>query len=88
MTRRWKWFLRAREVAIDVTGQAEPDGEVPGRYRRRAVEGAVPELRVTSRCDGAVVYERPEERPAPITTNQRASRYGPPSPHQPTEERP
>jgi hypothetical protein len=36
---------------------------------------------VTSRRDGALVYERPEERPAPITTNQRAGRYttSPPS---------
>ena len=78
MARRWKWFLRARGVVVDLTGQAEPDGEVPGRYRRRAVEDVVPELRATSRCDGAVVYERPEERPAPITTNQRAGRYTPP----------
>nr|MDT0660784.1 hypothetical protein [Micromonospora sp. DSM 115978] len=87
MARRWKWFLRAREVAIDLTGQAEPDGEGPGRYRRRVVEGVVPELRVTSRCDGAEVYERPGERPAPITTNQRAGRYTPPVPRQRAEER-
>ena len=87
MARRWKWFLRARKVVIDLTGEAEQDGVVPGRSRRRAVEGVVPEVRVTSRCDGAVVYERPEERPAPITTNQRAGRYAPPVPHQRTGER-
>ncbi|MDG4829353.1 hypothetical protein O7627_08545 [Solwaraspora sp. WMMD1047] len=76
-----------REVAIDLTGQSEPDGTVPGRYRRRAMESVVPELRVTARCDGALVYERSEERPAPITTNQRAGRYTPPVPRQRIEER-
>ncbi|MGC5031086.1 hypothetical protein [Micromonospora sp. DT229] len=64
MGRRWKWFLRAGPVALDLTGQAVPDGDVPGRFRRISVEHVVPELRVTSRCDGAEVYERPEERPA------------------------
>ncbi|GAB3839999.1 hypothetical protein GCM10029963_07900 [Micromonospora andamanensis] len=64
MGRRWKWFLRPGPVALDLTGQAVPDGDVPGRFRRVSVEHLVPELRVTSRCDGALVYERPEERSA------------------------
>ncbi|MDG4797541.1 hypothetical protein [Micromonospora sp. WMMD1082] len=64
MGRRWKWFLRPGEVALDLTGPA-------------AVEHAVPESRLTSRCDGALVYERPEERPASPGRNQRAARYDP-----------
>ncbi|MEV4712833.1 hypothetical protein [Micromonospora sp. NPDC049374] len=76
MGRRWKWFLRPGPVALDLTGQAVPDGDVPGRFRRVSVEHLVPELRVTSRCDGALVYERPEERPAVSSArNQRAGRY-------------
>ncbi|WP_141714732.1 hypothetical protein [Micromonospora mirobrigensis] len=63
---------------IDLTGRAVPDGDVPGRFRRLAVEHVVPEFRVTSRCDGALVYERPEERAAgSAARNQRADRYGP-----------
>ncbi len=78
MGRRWKWFLRPGPIALDLTGQAVPDGDVPGRFRRVSVEHVVPELRVTSRCDGALVYERPEERPAvPSARNQRAGRYEP-----------
>lgn len=78
MRRRWKWFLRPRKVVLDLTGQVVPDGDVPGRFRRLAVERVVPELRVTSRCDGALVYERPEERPAASSArNQRAGRYEP-----------
>lgn len=78
MGRQWKWFLRPRKVVLDLTGQAVPDGDVPGRYRRLAVEHLVPELRETSRCDGALVYERPEERPpASPARNQRAGRYEP-----------
>ncbi|MBQ1026510.1 hypothetical protein [Micromonospora sp. C95] len=78
MGRRWKWFLRPGEVTLDLTGQAVPDGDVPGRFRRLAVEHVVPELRVTSRCDGAEVYEVPEERPATSSArNQRPSRYDP-----------
>ncbi|RFS47159.1 hypothetical protein D0Q02_08435 [Micromonospora craniellae] len=56
--------MRPGPVALDLTGQAVPDGDVPGRFRRVAVELVVPELRVTSRCDGTEVYEQPEERPA------------------------
>ncbi|BCJ62776.1 hypothetical protein Jiend_61980 [Micromonospora endophytica] len=56
--------LRPGPVALDLTGQAVPDGDVPGRFRRVSVEHVVPELRLTSGCDGAEVYERPEERPA------------------------
>ncbi|MBL6276086.1 hypothetical protein JMF97_07925 [Micromonospora fiedleri] len=73
MGRRWKWFLRAGPVALDLTGQPVPDGDVPGRFRRLPVEQLVPELRLTSRCDGAEVYERPEERPAG-SRNRRAGR--------------
>ncbi|MGC5053158.1 hypothetical protein ACLQ2S_17085 [Micromonospora sp. DT48] len=77
MGRRWKWFLRPGKVALDLTGQAVPDGDVPGRFRRLTVEHVVPEMRETSRCDGALVYERPEERSAVPGRNQRASRYDP-----------
>ncbi|MBX7266929.1 hypothetical protein KIF24_13415 [Micromonospora sp. Llam7] len=72
---RWKWFLRPGKVALDLTGQAVPDGDVPGRFRRQVIEHLVPQARVTSRCDGALVYERPEERPASPGRNQRAGRY-------------
>jgi len=75
MARRWKWFLRPGEVVIDLTGQAVPDGDVPGRWRRLTVENVVPDCRVTSRCDGAFVYERPEERRAALAANRRADRY-------------
>ena len=74
MGRRWKWFLRPGKVALDLVGQVVPDGDVPGRFRRATEEHVVPEMRVTSRCDGAVVYERPEERSA-AARNQRAGRY-------------
>ncbi|MEU8215602.1 hypothetical protein AB0C47_07520 [Micromonospora taraxaci] len=63
---------------IDLTGQAVPDGDVPGRFRRLVVEHVVPELRMTSRCHGALVYEWPEERPAASAArNQQAGRYAP-----------
>ncbi|MET8909528.1 hypothetical protein [Micromonospora sp. NPDC004551] len=43
-----------------------------------AVEHVVPELRMTSRCDGALVYERSKERPAVSSPrDQRAGRYEP-----------
>ncbi|MFV2101645.1 hypothetical protein [Micromonospora sp. LOL_024] len=74
---RWKWFLRPGKVALDLTGQAVPDAAVPGRFRRQAIEHVVPQARVTSRCDGALVHERPEERLAAPGRNQRASRYEP-----------
>ncbi|WP_327038005.1 hypothetical protein [Micromonospora maris] len=77
MGRRWKWFLRPGKVAVDLTGQAVPDGDVPGRFRRLVVEDVVPELRVTSRCDDAVVYERPEERPVATDHGQRADDHRP-----------
>ena len=63
---RWKWFLRPGKVALDLTGQAVPDGDMPGRFRRLAIEHVVPELQVTSRCDDTLVYELPEERPASV----------------------
>ncbi|MFC0030070.1 hypothetical protein ACFFMM_11105 [Micromonospora chaiyaphumensis] len=63
---------------LDLTGQAMPDGDLWARFRRLAVEHVVPELRMTSRCDGAVVYERSEERQAMSSPcNQRAGRYEP-----------
>lgn len=61
---RWKWFLRPGRVVVDLTGQVVPDGDGSGRYRRRTVENVVPDGRVTSRCDGAVVYEIAEQRRA------------------------
>ncbi|MEV4808705.1 hypothetical protein [Micromonospora avicenniae] len=70
--------MRFRKVVLDLTGQVMPDGGVPGRFPRLAVEHVVQELRVTSRCDGALVYERPEERPAASSArNQLAGRYAP-----------
>jgi hypothetical protein len=86
MARRWRWFLRAREV-VDPIGEVEQDAKVPGQYRRRTVDGATPEVQVSSRCDGAMVYERLEERQPPITMNQRPGRYSPPPPHRRTDER-
>ena len=77
MGRRWKWFLRPGKVAVNLTGQAVPDGDMPGRFRRLVVEDVVPELRVTSRCDDAVVYERPEERPVATGHDQRAGAQRP-----------
>ncbi|MGW1058260.1 hypothetical protein [Micromonospora rubida] len=75
MDRWWKWFLRPGKVAVDLTGQVVPDGDVPGRWRRQTVEVVVPDEVETSRCDGAIVYEWPERRrPAP-GPNQRAERY-------------
>jgi hypothetical protein len=68
-------FSRLRKVVIDLTGQAVPDGDVPGCYRRLTIEDFVPDLGVTSRCDGVVVYERPEEWRAARAANQRADRY-------------
>src|SRR5919201_3468725 len=62
MGRRWKWFLRPGSPAIDLTGQVVADGDVPGRNRRPAGEDVVLDVRMTSRCDRAVVYERPERR--------------------------
>ncbi|MEU1607168.1 hypothetical protein [Micromonospora matsumotoense] len=75
MARRWKWFLRSGKVAVDLTGQVVPDEEDPGRWRRRTVEGVVPDGVAASRCDGAVVYEWPARRRAGDVPNQRADRY-------------
>ncbi|NBE79932.1 hypothetical protein [Micromonospora rubida] len=75
MGRWWKWFLRPGKVAVDLTGQVVPDGDVSGRWRRETVEGVVPDEVETSRCDGAIVYEWPERRRAAPGPNQRAERY-------------
>ncbi|MEU8377391.1 hypothetical protein AB0C22_30370 [Micromonospora sp. NPDC048894] len=75
MGRRWKWFLRSGTVAVDLTAQVVPDGDDPGRWRRRTVEGVVPDGVATSRCDGATVYEWPARRRAGDVPNQRADRY-------------
>jgi hypothetical protein len=74
--RRWRWFLWPGRVAVDLTGQVVP-GEEPGRFRRLTVEDGVPDGLVTSRCDGALVYERPDCRRAAGAANQHAERYGP-----------
>ncbi|SCE87709.1 hypothetical protein GA0070216_102629 [Micromonospora matsumotoense] len=75
MGRRWKWFLRPGRVAVDLTGQAVPAGDASECWRRETVEGVVPDGVETSRCDGAIVYERPEQRRAALGLNQRAGRY-------------
>ena len=80
MGRRWKWFLRPGSPAIDLTGQVVPDGDVPGRNRRPAGEDVVLDVRMTSRCDRAVVYERPERRWTAPVRNHRVDRYDP-QPH-------
>jgi hypothetical protein len=77
MGRRWKWFLRPGRVAVDLVGQVVPDGNVRGRDWRPGAPDGVPDGRVTSRCDGAVVYERPERWRAAPTRNRRADRYDP-----------
>ncbi|MEU3456734.1 hypothetical protein ABZ671_24495 [Micromonospora sp. NPDC006766] len=77
MGRRWKWFLRPGDVAVDLVGQVVPDGDVPGRWRRPGAGDGVPDGVVTSRCDGAVVYERPERRRAAAARNPRAERDDP-----------
>ncbi|MEU8264277.1 hypothetical protein AB0C02_27080 [Micromonospora sp. NPDC048999] len=77
MGRRWKWFLRPGDVAVDLVGQGVPDDDVPGRWRRPGAPDGVPDGLVTSRCDGAVVYEWPERRRAVPARNQHADRYDP-----------
>ncbi|MER7165319.1 hypothetical protein ABT336_04460 [Micromonospora sp. NPDC000207] len=62
MAGRWKWFLRVGEVSVDLTGQVVSGGGVPGRWRRATVAGRVPDVVVSSRCDGAAVYVVPEQR--------------------------
>ncbi|ROT31799.1 hypothetical protein [Micromonospora sp. HM5-17] len=52
-----------------------PDGDVPGQRQRWVGADDVPALVETSRCDGALVYERPEERRAALAANQRTDRY-------------
>ncbi|MEO3777271.1 hypothetical protein ABGB16_10555 [Micromonospora sp. B11E3] len=80
MGRRWKWFLRPGRAGADLTGQVVPDGDVPGRYRRPSAPDGVPDGLATSRCDGAVVYERPARRRAAPARNERADRYDPKPP--------
>jgi hypothetical protein len=67
MGRRWKWFLRTGDLAVDLVGQVAAIPGDPGRYERQTAEGFVPEVRVTSRCDGSIVYELPEP---PETTRE------------------
>ncbi|WP_406045101.1 hypothetical protein OG799_11895 [Micromonospora sp. NBC_00898] len=62
---------------IDLTGQALPDGDVPGRFRRLTVENLVPDGLATSPCDGAVVFEAPERRRAARAASQGAERDRP-----------
>ncbi|SCF16211.1 hypothetical protein GA0074695_3892 [Micromonospora viridifaciens] len=74
MDRRRKWFLRPGKVAVDLVGQVVPDGDVPRRWRGPGAADGVPDGLVTSRCDGAVVYERPERWRAAPTRGQRVYR--------------
>lgn len=69
---RWKWFMRAGRVVIDLTGQVSRNE--PDSYGRRVVEHVVPELVETSRCDGAVVWQRTDQRRNLSRRNQRAAR--------------
>lgn len=75
MGRWWKWFWRPGKVAVDVAEQAVPDGDEPGRRRRPSAAVRVPDVVVTSRCDGAEVYQRVGRRSACVARNQRADRY-------------
>jgi hypothetical protein len=78
--RRWKWFLRPGRVAVDLAGQAVPDGDTVRCCRRRAAEGRVPDgFATTSRCDGAEVYQRPEQARAGRAGNQRVRRHDRPT---------
>jgi hypothetical protein len=73
--RRWKWFLRTGDLAVDLVGQVAAFPGDPGRYERQTAEGFVPEVRVTSRCDGSLVYELPEPPEATRETRQGTGRY-------------
>jgi hypothetical protein len=80
--RRWKWFLRPGVAAIDLTGQTTPNAGNPGQYQRRTVEHFVPEVRLTSRCDGSIVYQLPEQPETPRETWQGTGRYDRKPPNQ------
>ena len=74
MGRWWKWFWRSEEVAIDAAEQGVPDGDMPGRRQQQSAAVRVPDAVLTSRCDGAEVYQR-AGRSACVARNQRADRY-------------
>jgi hypothetical protein len=73
--RRWKWFLRPGDVPVDLVEQVAAISGDPGRYERQTMAGFVPEVRVTSRCDGSIVYELPEQPDPTAGTRSRAGRY-------------
>ncbi|MFI2712225.1 hypothetical protein ACH495_19080 [Micromonospora sp. NPDC018662] len=76
MGRWWKWFWRPGEVAVGAAEQAVPDGDVPGRRQQQSAAVRVPDVVMTSRCDGAEVYQWAGRRAACVARNQRADRYG------------
>lgn len=73
----WGWFRRRRRRAVGLPGPGVglPDGDVPGRLGRWAGVGGAAGLVETSRCDDALVYERPEERRAALADGRRADRF-------------
>ncbi|WBB76618.1 hypothetical protein O7602_14255 [Micromonospora sp. WMMD1128] len=76
MGRWWKWFQRSGQIAVDAAEPVIPDGDVPGRRQQQSAAVRVPDVLVTSRCDGAEVYQRAGRRAACVVRNQRADRYG------------
>jgi hypothetical protein len=70
----WGWFRRRRRRAVGLPGPGVglPDGDVPGRLGRWAGVDDAAGLVETSRCDDALVYERPEERRAALADSRRA----------------
>jgi hypothetical protein len=72
VAKRWKWYLRPGPVVIDLTGQAVPDRDAPGWFRRQTVEDVVPDDPAASGGDDALGHERPAEPRAVPAANQRA----------------
>ena len=74
MARWWGWLRRRRRRVVGLPGPGVglPDGDVPGRLGRWAGVGDAAGLVETSRCDDALVYERPEERRAALADSRRA----------------